>query len=186
MPFEKFVPWSGFTVKVSTETWRNASSGKFQEIRKKMRYECDKFRHIVDLFRLSLKGNIRDHIEGEPTSNKHLGARLKGPSDETRSYLKSVHESLIYKKMLNIHRNFGWLFWNSTADHNLPLKHPFKLIQLEIYCRVTTHEERAMPTVFVGDVEIVKKSSFVITSRNDPCLWPPNKLSTDKIEYIYD
>lgn len=139
MPFEKFLNWAAFTVKMTASTWHN-DTGKADDFRKALRYESDLFRLRLFDFYESVGINIDFHGT-QPI--EHLITPELIAKAANNDALQELQNTMIWRKMENLHSVFPWFYFNGTEDsYIVPWKHPFKLIQLEIWCRITNFEYR--------------------------------------------
>jgi hypothetical protein len=172
MPFEKFINWEAISVKVTSDTWHNTSKGReLDNFRKKLRYESDLFRQrLHSLYEsIGINSDMRGGIEHKMKPQYiELAKTFQNRWANPAQLLHEFEETLIWKKMTNIHKVFRWFYFNNTEDRNIPWKHPFKLIQLEMWCQVTTFEQRRK-------IHNHSKSS-------DLCLNSPNHVA--EAEYI--
>lgn len=143
MPFEKFLNWEAFSVKMTTKTWHN-ETGDADNFRKALRYESDLFRLRLFEFYESIGLNINFHGD-RPVEHRitpDLIAKATN-SKEGVEALKQLEDTMIWRKMTNMREVFPWFYFNGTEEsYIVPWKHPFKLIQLEIWCRITTLAHR--------------------------------------------
>jgi len=118
--FEKFINWKKLSVKMSRETWFNVTARN--EFRRLVRVEADTFRDIVD----SRTDALRDAINATLAAEKEA----------------AVWSSFIGSKMENLRRVFPWFYFDGNFFQSIPWKHPYRLLQLEIWCRVSSLDDR--------------------------------------------
>lgn len=181
LPFEKFLNWESFTVKISSDTWHSIHSSDLDSnlsvFRRALRQEADKFRWCLFDFYESMGVNIDLYNQ---TTGDGAGVELRITSELVRrakesdeAIVKSAYinlkDTLIWRKMRVLHEVFPWLYFNNTEDsYQVPWKHPFKLLQLEMWCQVTTLEYR---------ITIHRHSEH-----EDLCLRPANRVAS--LEYL--
>jgi hypothetical protein len=160
MPFERFIDWERLTVKVSAGMWRNESTGQtgqMSRFRQRLRREADLFRLRLDVFLRSVRGR-REEVGVPRASN--VTQYIRRELNSTTEARLALTDTLLWRKMTAIQHALDLLYWNtSVAGHTLPWRHPWKLLQLEMWCALPL-QQRQPPT-----------------RKSDPCTRPVNRIA---------
>lgn len=133
-PFEKFLNWSKFTVKISESTWFNESSRN--DYRRMIRRESDKFRQSVTAcyryMNIQLPNASIDYIpHRDPVQSLFNETWVKYVENDEKNVCRDIFDTFIWKKTTAIKRVIPWLdFSDSKKSINA-----FRLLTLEIYCK---------------------------------------------------
>jgi hypothetical protein len=124
----------------------------------------------ADLFRGRLY-KYWDHIGVNYTSHEEyymLPEYLNRTAldQEGNDLLDSLQNTLIWRKMTYTNQVYQWFYFdeNATTD-SLPWKHPYKLLQLEMWCRVSTYDSRKKSLNHALSDDLCNRKSNVIATQ---------------------
>jgi hypothetical protein len=139
-PFERWLDWSSFTIKISPDTWNDLP--KLISFRKQLRVEADVFRDRLDAFhRLRRKGSEpnqdRDHAHDmSDKMSMHEIERYAREHQRVAPAFRRLQETLIWRKIRSGQAAMEWLHFVedfSERDRVSP-KHAMRLLTLEMWC----------------------------------------------------
>lgn len=144
---------------MSAETWHN-ETGQLDRFRATMRMHADNFRSKLFKFWKSIG---IDELSETRMKSEFLNGEL---DDNSKLLLEDLKKTLIWKKMEFINSAKQWFYFDQFTSDNIPLKHPFKLLQLEMWCRVTDLKAR--------------EKEFGRRILNDLCARPSNLIAKEE------
>lgn len=131
MPFERFMDWTKFTIKMSETTWMEPSNRN--QFRRLLRYHVDIFRK--ELMNCFTSSTSKDNSQVED-SNWFSRKQLDHPG------CQSLLKTLIWKKRKHYHRLTRWFDFPDQSLKSSPNDiHAFRLLTLEMWCRICKQNE---------------------------------------------
>jgi hypothetical protein len=128
-PFERFLNWSTFTMKITSQTWNSPPA--LLHFRRDLRVQCDAFRDILNEYIMQMKLNETS----QKLQNSEISSLVDGSSEESSLFMRKLEGTKIWKKMKNMKIALPWTQITNSITPSLQ-KHAFKLVTLELWCRL--------------------------------------------------
>ena len=113
LPFEKFLNWKSFTIKMNTNNISTSDMSFFENL------------HIFRNNLYLLNGNNNSIY-----NNDEIHKNIKNRHNNADKIIDINKNSYIYKKIKNVYYASEWFHWDMTKKKNI-----WKLLILEIFCK---------------------------------------------------
>jgi hypothetical protein len=131
--FEKFIDWTKFTVKMSKETWFDDKLRL--EYRKKLRFHSDDYRTKLHECWQSIGMQPPQYMNRSSSPPSYDDSWVDVGRKDRSSKCGSVFDTLIWRKTSAIQKALKWFDFTTFRTNR---KNAFRLLTLEIYCRVNS------------------------------------------------